>query len=158
MTNPPVERSSKWPAVMKAYLKKHPVCEACDESKNVNVHHIAPFDFVIHIGRPDLELDERNLITLCGSRHNAPEENHHLLLGHYGNFKHFNINVRQDAEQFKNMTKKQILESIEYQSEKEKYTMLNFDEMTKKQLKEAKAWVKKTYPKLKAAKTPPQKS
>jgi hypothetical protein len=29
------------------------------------VHHIFPFHYCIALGRPDLELDDRNLITLC---------------------------------------------------------------------------------------------
>jgi len=31
----------------------------------LQVHHIFPFHYCIALGRPDLELDDRNLITLC---------------------------------------------------------------------------------------------
>ena len=41
----------------------------------VQVQHIFPFHYCVALGRPDLELDERNLITLCGKSHDGIGEN-----------------------------------------------------------------------------------
>jgi hypothetical protein len=43
--------------------------------------------------RPDLELDLRNLITLCESG-----DKHHITLGHLGDFQSYNPNIREHAE------------------------------------------------------------
>lgn len=87
-------RSSRWPAVRKEYLKKHPVCEATGSNKNLSVHHIKPFNY-----NPELELDHNNLITLS---EDFGGSNIHLLLGHLGVFTSHNINIRQDAKQLLN--------------------------------------------------------
>jgi len=63
------DRSSRWTEVRNNFVKKHPVCEACGTSAALNVHHVEPF----HV-RPELELDESNLITLC--------REHHFRIGH----------------------------------------------------------------------------
>jgi 5-methylcytosine-specific restriction enzyme A len=81
-------RSGKWRTVEKNFLLEHPVCAACGGSKKLNVHHIKPF----HMFR-ELELDPNNLITLCMSF----EREDHVLLGHCGNFKLYNPNIREDA-------------------------------------------------------------
>jgi len=81
------KRSSHWPTVEKHFLEQNPTCAACGSKVRLNVHHIKPF----HID-PELELDVNNLITLCMS----PLECH-LRIGHSGNFKEFNPNVREDA-------------------------------------------------------------
>jgi len=81
------QRSGKWRAVEQHFLEAHPTCEACGSKTRLNAHHIEPF----HIN-PALELDTNNLITLCMSRKEC-----HLHIGHLGNFKHYNPNVRHDA-------------------------------------------------------------
>lgn len=58
------QRSSKWQSVRDAFIKKHPVCEACGTSENLNVHHVEPF----HL-KPELELQPKNLMTLCRKDH-----------------------------------------------------------------------------------------
>jgi hypothetical protein len=63
------DRSSKWPAARNRYISVHPTCEACGSSVDLNVHHVKPF----HVN-PELELDPRNMITLCRT--------HHLEIGH----------------------------------------------------------------------------
>ena len=63
------ERSSEWQAVRNDFVKRHPFCAACGSIKALNVHHVEPF----HL-RPELELDEWNLITLC--------RRHHFEIGH----------------------------------------------------------------------------
>ena len=88
-------RSDKWSAVEKAHLQQHPTCAACGQGQprwGLQVHHILPFHFCVKLGRPELELDERNLMTLCDITIN----NHHLLLGHLDNFQSYNPNVRAD--------------------------------------------------------------
>ena len=91
-----IERSPKWPAVQRAHLVREPKCVACkSEGAPVDVHHIIPFHVCIVLGRPDLELDERNLITLCGEGGGSPD--HHLLLGHLDDWASMNPDVRVDA-------------------------------------------------------------
>jgi hypothetical protein len=56
----------------------------------LDVHHIRPF----HL-HPDLELEPSNLITLCEADKGGV--NCHLFIGHLGNFKSFNVDVKADA-------------------------------------------------------------
>lgn len=91
-------RSSRWPEVRKWHLEKHPTCEVCGHSgKRVNVHHIRPF----HL-HPDLELDPKNLITLC---EDEAFVNCHLFIGHLGNFSGWNPRVVADAAVWKHKLK-----------------------------------------------------
>ena len=97
-------RSSKWPTIQRAFLRSHPECAACGRTgSGLQVHHEIPFhsdgngdadgDGIIN------ELDEDNLITLCvGDTCNC-----HLWIGHAGNFKTYNPNVREDAKRFREM-------------------------------------------------------
>lgn len=92
------QRSPLWPAVQARHLAGHPDCAACARpGAPVQVHHIFPFHFCIALGRPDLELDARNLITLCASRDGQAGQDHHLLLGHLDSFLSGNLEVIQDA-------------------------------------------------------------
>jgi 5-methylcytosine-specific restriction enzyme A len=84
------KRSGHWPTVRKEHLEKNPKCAVCSGNKKLEVHHIRPF----HL-HPDLELNPNNLITLCESKDNGV--NCHLLFGHLGNFKSFNVNVKRDS-------------------------------------------------------------
>ena len=87
-----LQRSPAWPRVEMNHLQLEPVCMACGSTDNLQVHHILPFHFCILLGRPELELDQRNLITLCQG-----QDNHHLLLGHLDNWQSYNPDVRSDA-------------------------------------------------------------
>jgi 5-methylcytosine-specific restriction protein A len=86
-------RASEWVYVRNEFVRRHPRCEACGGSYNLNVHHIKPFHLY-----PELELDEGNLITLC--------REHHFRIGHdpdgkgpaKPNWSASNPNVRSDAE------------------------------------------------------------
>lgn len=82
-------RSPMWNEVRRDYMILHPDCEACGRKNSrlspLQVHHCEPF----HI-KPELELDPRNLITLCGDCH--------LILGHLRSFKSFNKDIRADAK------------------------------------------------------------
>ncbi len=91
-----IARSPRWKAVQAAHLERQPYCVACGPRSHrrtrKEVHHIFPFHYCVVLGRPDLELDPRNLITLCSS---GP--NHHLLLGHLDDFESGNLSVARDA-------------------------------------------------------------
>ena len=77
----------------------------------MQVHHILPFHFCILLGRPDLELDQRNLITLCQGT-----SDHHLLLGHLDDWQSYNHTAKQDAPgPFKGMTEQQIRADLAWQ-------------------------------------------
>lgn len=82
-------RSAHWPQVQKSFIKEHPICAVCDKKGSLlnplNVHHQHPF----HL-HPELELDPKNLITLCRV--------HHLWWGHLGNWSSFNADVEMDAQ------------------------------------------------------------
>jgi hypothetical protein len=88
---PTIKRSPKWPTVRAAHIKKHGKCAACGSTKTLEVHHIEPF----HLN-PDLELDPKNLITLCESTSNGVIC--HLFIGHSGDYKAYNPEVLVDAK------------------------------------------------------------
>lgn len=85
------KRSSEWRKVRKAHLKLHPKCQLCGSKRKVEVHHIVPF----HIA-PDQELEFDNLITLCENKKYGI--NCHLLMGHRGNYRKFNITCKADVK------------------------------------------------------------
>lgn len=87
------ERSHKWPAFRKKFLKKFPTCANCGGTENLEAHHIQVFH-----KHPELELVESNLITLCESKKDGV--NCHLLVGHLGSFKSWNETVRKDAQKW----------------------------------------------------------
>lgn len=118
-----ITRSPEWPRVEKAHLSRQPHCVCCKPRTNtasgLQVHHIFPFHYCIALGRPDLELDDRNLITLCEDETGKPGENHHLLVGHLDDFASSNLAVTRDAQQtFFGLTKEQIEANAEWLREK----------------------------------------
>ena len=82
-------RSGEWPKVEHEHLESNPKCAACGSNQFLNVHHIIAFKH-----NPALELDPKNLITLCRG---DGDKNCHLLLGHGGNFKFFVSHVAELA-------------------------------------------------------------
>ena len=108
-------RNPHWPEVEKAYAKEHLNCEACDPSNygkvGIQVHHIHAFHICKLLGRPDLELDPRNFKSLCETEYKRPAENHHLLLGHAGDFQTTNEFLLEDIITYKGMTEQAIKES-----------------------------------------------
>lgn len=82
-------RSPKWRQVRAKHLERQPTCQACGKDKNLDVHHIVPFK-----DRPDLELEETNLITLCGSPC-------HLVHGHFMSWMRCNPDVAKDCVRYK---------------------------------------------------------
>jgi hypothetical protein len=100
--------SPEWPKVEKAFRAIHPQCVACivKSVAHVQIHHRFPFHYCIALGRPDLELDVRNLITLCEWKTPAP--NHHELVGHLADWQSSNLNVASDALVFRGMSAAEI--------------------------------------------------
>ena len=88
-----VRRSSNWSKVRKKFVKKNSFCAVCGSKKKLQVHHIKPFHLY-----PELELDENNLIVLCGKRC-------HLLFGHLGSFHSYNLNIKQNAKEWRDKIK-----------------------------------------------------
>lgn len=89
-------RSPHWPKARADWLAIHGECEACGQKDNLNVHHVVPFH-----DNPALELDPTNFVTLCTD--GIGHTNCHLMIGHAGNFKCHNPNVREDAKAFRKM-------------------------------------------------------
>ena len=142
-------RSPHWPAVERTVLHLHPFCACCGPNKHdkgLQVHHIFPFHMAIALGRPDLELDPRNLIVLCETEHNDPEANHHLAIGHMGNFKSpGNIHVADDVSVFAGMTAAEIEADPRWLARKA--TMMpDLDKMTDDQKAAFKALMDATVP------------
>jgi 5-methylcytosine-specific restriction enzyme A len=82
-------RSPQWPGVRKTHLILEPWCRQCGRTDGLEVHHISPF----HL-HPELELDPKNLITLC---ENIGKQCH-LKCGHFGNWKDINPDIEQTAD------------------------------------------------------------
>jgi len=125
-------RSSRWPAIEKAFRKLHPQCVSClvPSTRHVQIHHRFPFHYCVALGRPDLELDMRNLITLC-EWPSHPSPDHHLIIGHLDNFQSSNLDVAEDAVTFRGMTAAQIKADSRWIS-KMKERLVPLDQMTKK--------------------------
>jgi len=89
-------RSPQWPEVQRACLEQNQYkCVACGIQGEglVQVHHIIPFQYCIVYGRPELEFNPKNLIPLC----EGPQTNdHHVAIGHLGDFQHLNQDVLTD--------------------------------------------------------------
>lgn len=96
-----LKRSKKWRTFRKGYLKGNPECFACGRNHwlfRITAHHIIPYYI-----KPELELDQTNLIPLC--------RRCHLLFGHLNSWDRVNLgasadisNFRDKIEQWKNRT------------------------------------------------------
>jgi 5-methylcytosine-specific restriction enzyme A len=138
-----VQRSGHWRAVEKAHLAKEPGCAACGKRVSVQVHHRFPFHYCIALGRPDLELDQRNLITLCEG---PGTEDHHLLIGHLDDFKSSNLSVDVDARSvFATKTKEQI-ENDPLWMKKRSARLKPLSEMSAVEKADFKALMNRTFP------------
>jgi len=93
-----LKRSWQWGEVEQAFLTRNNFkCAMCSitGATLVQVHHIAPFHYISspNIQRGDLEFNPQNLVPLC----QGPGTNeHHILVGHLGNFQYFNQDARAD--------------------------------------------------------------
>ena len=74
-----VGRVSGWRELSREWLVANPSCAMCGARKFLIAHHIWPVSW-----RPELELDWKNLITLCEGR---PTLNCHLWGGHCGDYR-----------------------------------------------------------------------
>lgn len=102
-------RSPEWPRVAQEHLLHEPACVACGyKGRGLQVHHIKPFHLY-----PDLELDPRNLITLC----EVKGRDHHLLIGHLDDWESYNPNVREDTHRFHRESARQIRANPAWQEE-----------------------------------------
>jgi hypothetical protein len=132
-------RSEHWPTVERAFREAHPHCAACADAAPevaVQVHHINPFHYVVHVGRPDLELDPRNLIGLCEDEEGRPAQDHHLLIGHLGNFKEGNLLVAEDAAgRYHAMSKDGIKADPDFTNEERIGRIKALDKMTPDELR-----------------------
>jgi hypothetical protein len=146
-----IARSPKWRAVEKKYLKENPICVACGKKTKfpLQVHHVHCFHVVVALGRPDLELDPRNLLTLCEDEAGRKSNQHHLLVGHLNSFRSANINALTDARKtFKGMTKKQIEVSPKWLA-LVKTRLKALDEMTAAEKKALRADMDRDFPLVK---------
>jgi hypothetical protein len=96
---PAAKRSPHWASVRGHHLENNPACVACGRTERLQVHHIRPF----HVF-PELELDPANLMTLCEMFVNDGDDtndNHHLHLGHGGDFRNTNEKVLDDVNDYR---------------------------------------------------------
>lgn len=110
-----VQRSHHWSSVEKAFVHDHPDCAGCHPNEpadhiGLQVHHkYISFHIAVLLGRPDLELDPRNLVVFGETEHNKPAPDHHLLLGHLKNFRRdCNPWVDEDIERFRGKSTAEI--------------------------------------------------
>jgi 5-methylcytosine-specific restriction endonuclease McrA len=83
------KRSPQWSKVRAVHLKKENHCRYCGHAEKLEAHHIKPFHLF-----PKLELDPKNLITLCeDSEHHC-----HLNKGHLGSWKKYNPYIRRQCK------------------------------------------------------------
>jgi hypothetical protein len=140
--------------VEERHLQDFPSCICCGKAKPnvaVQVHHVFPFHYCVELGRPDLELDDRNLITLCETEKHESDDNHHLLVGHLDDFQSSNLDVRQDAGvTFRGMTGAQIRASAIWK-QKEASKLKHLPQMSPEDKAAFKAKMNATYPDVKVA-------
>lgn len=87
-----VPRSPHWSSVEHFFRTANPACARCGSVTAIQVHHGFAFHECVLAGRPDLELDPRNLHSLCMD----PEWQCHLLVGHLDDFRSWNPNLLVD--------------------------------------------------------------
>ena len=81
-------RSSRWKALRKRFIRQNPRCEACGAGNDLEAHHIFPYHLF-----PELELEEGNLITLCGTCH--------FVFGHLKDWGSYDPHVRMTAKWYR---------------------------------------------------------
>lgn len=89
-------RDGHWATLAKHRAIEYPDCEwkGCDTPRyQCNQHHCISVHWAKLIGHPWLELYKDNIITLC--------HNHHLKYGHCGNYRRFNLDIKNDAKEGK---------------------------------------------------------
>lgn len=127
---------------MRKFLRDHPRCAASGATAKLNVHHaIIPFHYAVLLGRPELELDPRNLLTLCEASGNEK----HLLLGHLDNFQSWNKDVLQDVRRYFGWPDAAIKADALWQHKKATRPKL-WREMTEKERQDLAEWINAMLP------------
>ena len=128
-----IARSPHWPSVEKSFKEQNPDCIYCGDDSGkiygIQIHHIHPFHQVVGVGRADLELDPRNLCSLCETEVGKPAPDHHITCGHLGSFQRNNESVVTDVVTFKGQPQK-LIEANTLWQEKEKMATKPFSEWT----------------------------
>ena len=88
-------RSPKWESVRENHIRKNGFCIACLGKNLLEVHHLLPFHLF-----PERELDPANLMTLCTDGPGGM--NCHLVFGHGGDWKKYQISPREFCIKFYN--------------------------------------------------------
>jgi len=145
-----VPRSGAWKTIEKKYKFEHPVCACCGlhvVEVPIQVHHIIPVHFAVLLGRSDLELDYRNLISLCESEQGLHCENHHNLLGHLHDFGSFNPRVATDVVTFKDVKQIDFLNSTYFKAAFAQ-RIKNFNALSVQEKNELTIFIDNLFPKL----------
>jgi hypothetical protein len=138
-----VLRSPHWDKLRGEVIKERgSKCEVSGATTDLEAHHIIPFHFCVILGRPELELEKKNLIILS----RGPVDIH-LLLGHFDNFGSFNKDIT-DIEKWKEFikNKKDLAHDPEYLQLKAKRPKL-WDDMTTRDKTNLRKLMDKLYPK-----------
>jgi hypothetical protein len=140
-------RSPEWPKVEKAFRKLHPQCVSCivKSVAHVQIHHRFPFHYCVALGRPDLELDMRNLITLCEWPGPASPR-HHELIGHLADWQSSDLDVAEAAITFRGMSAAEIRKDPRW-IKKEANRLTPLDQMSAKDKTAFKQRMNATFPK-----------
>ena len=81
-------RSPAWAELARRTVEDRPACQCCRAITDLQVHHVLP----VHV-RPDLELDQTNLLVLC--------RRCHLFVGHLGDWSSWNVLAVSDASKMR---------------------------------------------------------
>lgn len=107
-----LSRSPHWPLRERAFASSHPNCPLCSPEYwgkvGIQVHHVHAFHICVLLGRADLELDFRNMESLCETEAEKPAPNHHLIVGHLDDFQVNNEDLFTDILIYSGMTGDQI--------------------------------------------------
>ncbi len=143
-----LKRSAHWPAVERGFRKDHPVCECGGGTRALQIHHaLIPFHFAILLGRPDLELDPRNLLTISAD----PALEYHVLIGHLDNYKSWNPNVLVDVRRYHGWKKEAIRADAVWLHKKAIRPKL-WPEMSETEKQDLAEWINHHLPKVEAQK------
>jgi len=111
-----IQRHNDWGKIARQHLIGQPKCLICGlnvlynliQEGSCNVHHKYPLQHCIAVNRPDLELDRRNMFTVC-ARH---FDHHHLLIGHLEDWESYNPHLETTIALVRNLTQVQIRNTI----------------------------------------------
>ena len=81
-------RAPGWAKLALEWLEANPKCAACGRTEGCVPHHVVP----VHV-KPEFELSPTNLLTLCPKCH--------LVIGHGGNWKHWNVYAAETADRLR---------------------------------------------------------